>query len=216
MERSVFLLSIVFILLGGLAALAIVTVLRGFLEDRKVRPPGVAPKVPFIDFPPPPAVCPSTGVSQVGWAASIWSVLNLIVAFLWFTTRFGVEDVQPEYHLAAAYVVIAAVIGGMGGVVLLGCKAQGRRMIAWGGFLFVTITILAFGLSLVMWLSPKTTLSEKEIAMRFTIATGVHLAITAVIASAAQPVGLPAPSGAVEAPAAEEPAGPVVAPQPGE
>jgi len=207
MERSAFLMYIVFILLGGLAALAIVTVMRGFLEDRKVRPPGVAPKVPFIDFPPPPAVRPSAGVSQVGWAASIWSALNLIVAFLWFTTRFGVQGVQPEYHLTAGYAVIAAAISGMGGVLLLSCKAQGRRMIAWGGFLFVTITILAFCLSLVMWLSPRTTLSEKEIAMRLTIVTGVHLAITAVIASAAQRVGLPA---------AEEPAGPVAAPQPGD
>ena len=207
MERSGLLLFIVFILLGGLAALAVVAVLRGFLEGRRARPLGVAPKVPFIDFPPPPAVRPSMGVSQVGWAASIWSVLNLMVAFLWLTTRFGVQDVHPEYHFAAGYVVIAAAIGGMGGVVLLSCKAQGRRMIAWGGFLFVTITILAFSLSLVMWASPRTTLSEKEIAMRFTIATGVHLAITAVIASAAQRVGLPA---------AEEPAGPVAPPQPGE
>ena len=205
MERS-FLVYVVFILLGGLALLAIVTVLRGFLEVHKARPPGVAPKVPFIDFPPPPAIHPSTGVTQVGWAAAIWAALNLIGAFLWFTTNFGAQKVLPEYHLAASYVAVGAVLAGMGGVLMLSYHPQGRRMIAWGGFLFVTLTVLAFGLSLIMWASPRTTLSVKATARWVTILTGLHLAIDTVIASAAQRVGLPAEDRPAEAPAASGPA----------
>ncbi len=189
MDSTGFLTYVIIILLGGLALLAIVSVLRGFLEAKTMRlKPG--PKVAFIDFPPPAPVQPSKGVTQVGWSAAIWSALNLVAAFMWFATGFGLKGIMPQNYLLAAYVVVAALIGGVGGVLLLSCQAQGRRMISWGGFLFAMITTLAFSFSLIEWSSPRTQLSQKSTAMWMALLSGGHLVIDTVIASAAQRVGV--------------------------
>jgi len=186
-QSSDFLSFLVAMFLGGLVIAAIVAVLRGFLEPRAERPK--KPAIPFVDFPPPAAVTPSTGVSLVGWSAMLWGAINLLAAVLWFATRFGMTDVQIAYHLIAVYTIFGSLIGGVGGMLLLGCNSQGRRMISWGGFLFTTITLMGFGLSLMIWASPQSTMGEKSTAAAMAIIIGLHLAVDAVIASVAQHVG---------------------------
>ncbi len=188
MAPTDFLVLVVCVLLGGVIVLAVVSIVRGFRAERPTV--AKAARIPFVDFPPPPPVYPSANVSLIGWLAAIWAAFNLMVGFLWFTTRFGLVGAEPAYHIAAIYAVVAAVISGLGGILLLGARAQGRRLIAWGGFLFVTLAALAFALSLMMWGSPRTTLTEKSAAMTVALLTGVHLAIDTVIATAAQHVGL--------------------------
>lgn len=202
MGPTLFLTYVISILLGGLALLAIVSVMRGIREKPDAGPK--PQKIPFIDFPPPQAVQPSSGVTNVGWAATVWAALNLLVGLLWFATQFnlqtsvGMQDVLPALHIAVGYSMIASVIGGIGGVMLLGCQAQGRRLISWGGFLFTTISVMGFGLALIVWASPSVEMSIKSVAMLMGVLMAVHLVIDAVIASMAQRVGLPPEADATE------------------
>ena len=187
---------VVFIVLAGLAAMAVVSVLRGFLERRRpTKPPG--PVKPFIDFPPPEAVVRTPGVSRVGTFAMVWATVNLGGIVTWLATGFGMQDRMAGVSgvvqfTAAAYFVIASVLAGMGGLLMLSGRADGRRILSWSGFLFATIVMMGFGVSLVVWGSDQSALADRQVAEVVAIVLFVHLLVDTGLAAAAQRVGLPA------------------------
>ncbi|HDZ21666.1 hypothetical protein LCGC14_0340070 [marine sediment metagenome] len=187
---------VVFIVLAGLAAMAIVSVLRGFLERRRPPKPAGAVK-PFIDFPPPEAVVRTPGVSRVGTFALVWATLNLGGIVTWLATGFGMQDRMAGVSdmvrvTAVGYFAIASILAGMGGMLMLSGKADGRRILSWAGFLFVMIVMMGFGISLVVWGSKEAALADRQLAATAAIVLFVHLVVDTGLAAAAQRVGLPA------------------------
>jgi len=192
---------VIFIILTVLAALAIVQVIRGATQRPKEEAPVEVAK-PFVDFPPPPGVVRTRGVTRVGYLALAWFVVNLagIVAFVAMGMSLGDDTATIPIGVritGVVYLLIATAYAGLGGIFLLSAKAQGRRLLGWSGFLYATLMFLLTGIALMIWGSPATTLAERKVAKVMAVALGLHLVIDTVMAVMAQRVGLP--KGATEA-----------------
>jgi len=177
--------GVVLTLIFLVAAVSVIMIRRFFRAVRGFR---AEPYVPIID-PFKPAPVKLTGwLVAVSCAAVVWSVLHLLLVSIWAVGGRWVEPTIPVI-LIAAYVTIAAVMTGIGGVMLLGRRPYGRRMIAWGEMLFgyglfmaLVVTILLPGV--------KDVLGEWVVAARIVgfVLVG-HVLIDGAIGTVAQYVG---------------------------
>jgi hypothetical protein len=180
----------IFLLLGGMLVVALAAMLRSVAdmvgpERRRKRP---QPIVPFIDFVEPDPVTMTPGVRTVGVTTMVWSILNILVSIYWLMLPFGVER-RGESVMGAAYVLLASLIGLLGSLMLLAEQRQGRRLIAWFGFLMVTLAFLGLGFSLIRM--NVGTPSDRDLARAMAFVFGFHILADTLIASSAQHVGAP-------------------------
>ncbi len=180
----------VFLLLGGMLIVAIAAVFRN-LTDSGVSheaPKRGKPIVPFVDFMLPDPVTLTPGVRTVGAITMVWSIINILLSLYWMLAPFAVTR-GPESWFSAGYVLVASLIGLLGAIMLLALQAQGRRLIAWFGFLMVTLAFLGLGFALI-----RTNVGgpiAQRTAWMMAVLFGVHILLDTVVSSAAQHVGVP-------------------------
>ncbi len=180
----------VFLLLGGMLVIALAAVMRNLMDAgiSHAARKGARPIVPFIDFMAPDPVVMTPGVRSVGVATMVWCVINVLLSIYWLLAPFAVTR-RPESYLAAIYVLVASLIGLLGGLMLLALQPQGRRLIAWFGFLMVTLGFLGLGFALI-----RTNVGgpmEQRVAWAMAVLFGAHILVDTVVSSAAQHVGVP-------------------------
>ena len=103
--------------------------------------------IPAI-FPPVP-VEPTLGVSVVGWLGVVWSLGHLGAVGLWGATSYLVPRTAPTV-IAATYTAFAALLVGIGAVMLLRRGPFGRTLIAWGMALLALLTFYALIISFLL------------------------------------------------------------------
>ncbi|MHC4562547.1 MAG: hypothetical protein ACYS8X_07220 [Planctomycetota bacterium] len=185
---------VILIILAALVVMAMVSVVRGFL--RGVPRPKPSEFKPFIDFPPPPEVVATPGVRRLAWAAVVWATLNIGGLMAWAAWGFVPEGTEVAISVVqivtiVGYLFVAAALAGVGGLLLLACRADGRRMLAWSGFLFVTISMLGMGLALIYMRSDQSGVELRQQAKLAALAVAAHFIVDTALATMAQRVGLP-------------------------
>jgi len=179
---------IIIAILTGLVLVALFSILRDFLRGTRV-PAAPLKYVPFYDFFPPDPVAEVTGgVIVVGSAAAGWGLLHLAAGLTW-AIRGELLPRTVSVGVAAFYCCFAAVLTGIGGVMLLRRRAYGRRMISWGQFLLAIVSFM--GLAVALMARTNEDLSEWVRGASIYAAGGLllYLALATLIGAAAQRVG---------------------------
>ena len=181
-----------FVILSAVALLAMLTLLRGFLASiRQRREPAY---VPIPDPSPPAPVLRDNAAILVGTGALLWAALHVLVVAMWGSSR-ELEDLVPvnaQSVLWACYVLAGGVILAAGAILMLCRKPLGRRIIAWGEFLFGVMSFMMVLVALLLPAQEEAPVRLREAASWLLILAGVHVVIDTVIGSLAQNVGKPA------------------------
>jgi hypothetical protein len=189
--ESLALTFLVYAVLLSMLVVAMSAALRSF--GGKKKPKKTDAKIPFVDFPPPPPVVLTPAVKTVGTLTMLWMMINALVALYWLINP-SVMPMGAESFMIAIYIIIASFYGCLGGILLLAGIAQGRRMIAWGGFLFITIMILGLGFTLLLAGSPNAGVDARFAGKIGAVVVFFHLVVDGILGHAAQTVGLTAPA----------------------
>jgi hypothetical protein len=179
----------------GLAVLAILTLFRG-LRRAMIVSPGQYVPIPQVN--PPAPVTPSAWVEIVGYTSIVWAVMHWVLIALAIVGRVVVFTI-PITATVTSYVLVAAAITGVGGVMLIRRIAYGRRMISWGLVLLGILAFLGFALSLILRTWEDAPLISRQLATPMAVVLALHTLADTVIGAAAQRVGAGQPPG--EAPA---------------
>jgi hypothetical protein len=186
--ESIALTFLVYAVLISLLVIAMGAALRSFGPKTKKE----GPAVPFVDFPPPPPVILTPAVKTTGTLMLLWMLINILVSVFWLMKPF-VVPFSAETFMIGIYMIVAASYGIVGAILLLSGVAQGRRMIAWGSFLFVTLMILGLGFTLLLSVAPAAGPDARAAAKIGVVIVFLHLVFDGVLGHAAQTVGLTAP-----------------------
>lgn len=193
----------VVLLVALLAGLRLVLGFRQFLRYRKYVP--VEP-VPVVN--PPEPVVGTLAVAMVAWLAILWSVTSpaiLVAAGVTLQEHQMLSSVPMRLSagLYALYALVAAVLIGWGGVMLLRLIAWGRRAVAWGVALLGILNVFLFAFCLFLRQFRDTPQEVRRLMIPAAVALAVYTLIGSAIGVAAQHVGLAAetstdpPEGAV-------------------
>lgn len=183
------------LLAGGLLLLSLLAMLRllfgfrQFLRQRKYEP-----VEPYVEVNPPEAVVRTVGVELVAWVAIVWSVMNLLIlaaAALTLQDRVTLSSVAMQVSVMV-YALIAALLIGWGGVMLLKLMAYGRRTVAWGVALFGIVNVFFFAFCLFLRQYRDTPASVRRLMIPVAVILAMHTLIGCTIGVAAQHVGLAA------------------------
>ena len=175
----------------GLAVLAILSLFRG-LRRTMILSPGKYVPIPQVN--PPAPVAPSAWVEIVGYTSIVGAVMHCVLIALALVGKKVIFTV-PITATVTSYVLIAALITGVGGVMLIRRIAYGRRMISWGLVLLGILAFLGFALSLILRNWEDAPLISRQLATPMAIVLALHTLADTVIGTAAQRVGLGQPSG---------------------
>jgi hypothetical protein len=181
------------VLAGGMllvALLAMLSLFRGF--RRYLRQAKYRPVEPVVEVNPPEAVVKTAGLELVAWVAILWSVANLailVVAALTLQERPMLSSV-PVQLAVMVYVLVATILAGWGGVLLLKLMPYGRRAVAWGAALFGIFNVFGFAVCLFLRQYEDVSLDVQRLAMPVAVVLAVHTLIDTAIGVAAQHVGL--------------------------
>jgi len=189
---TTFVAVVAFVLLGGAILLAISSLLRGYLQGLRLRRGPMPPSVPEVN--PPDPVVRTASVTVVGTAAIAWSLAHLVLIGLWAATGrlFGRELVRDVYAaVVAAYAAAAALLVALGGSMLLSANPHGRRAVAWGEFLFALLVFMGGVLAVMLPGDEQAPAALRRLAPSLLAGLAAHLAIDAVLGSAAQQAGRP-------------------------
>ena len=182
---SIILTFMIYAVLVGLLALAISAAFRSFYPKKATD----SAITPFIDFPPPDPLMVTSGVRSVGTFAMLWAIVNALACVFWLLTNH-VIPMTAETFMVAIYLLVASLYFCVGGLLLTAGVAQGRRMIAWGGFLYITIMILGLGFTLLMAAGPSVTEANRFAGQIGAVVVLLHLVIDAILGRKSQTVGL--------------------------
>lgn len=182
-------LTILFVVLFGLVCVAIGSLIRGFLRAIKYGA-GRLPYEPVVDLFPPAPVERTGWVIVIGLAAVVWSAGHLSMAVVWSLTGLWVERTGSA-AVAASYLCFGAALTGIGGGMLLGRVAYGRRMISWGQFLLCVAAFMGLAISLMLPNSRDVPEHWRAAAYGISIFAGAYLLVGTVVGAAAQHVGKP-------------------------
>jgi hypothetical protein len=171
--------------LGVLAALAALSLVRGLRRAMRI---AAAEYVPIPEVNPPAAIVPTGWVEVVGWVTIIWSLTHLMLITLAVLARVVIFSV-PITAAVMSYVLIASVIAGAGGIMLLRLIPYGRRMISWGLVLLGIVAILGFSLSLILRTYQDAPLISRELAPPLAVVLALHALTDTAVGAAAQRVG---------------------------
>ncbi len=148
---------------------------------------------PIVDPYAPEAVAKSGAVYVVGVVAVAWALVHLLAVGYWAATGAGLESYGLRRTAAAfglgGYIVLAASLTGIGGVMLARAMANGRKLIAWGQFLFAGMTLWSIAFSLRI---PSHRGVPEELRSVGYYLAGIlagHLIIDTIIGTAAQRAG---------------------------
>ncbi len=179
-------------LLALLAALRLVFGFRQFLRYRKYEP-----VEPYVEVNVPEPVIRTVGVELVAWLAIGWSVTNLAIlsaAALTLRERAMLSSVPMRVSLMV-YALVATVLVGWGGVMLLRLMAYGRRTLAWGVALFGIMNVFFFAFCLFLRQYRDTPLDVRRLMIPVAVVLAAHTLVGTAIGVAAQHVGLAAETG---------------------
>ena len=171
--------------LGSLVALAILSLVRGLRRAMRI---GAAEYVPIPVVNPPAPVIRTGWVEVVGWVTIVWSLAHIGLIILAISAEVVIFS-APITGTVMAYVLIASVIAGAGGVMLLKLMAFGRRMISWGLVLLGIVAFLGFALSLVVRTYADAPLISRELAVPVAVVLALHTLTDVAIGAAGQRVG---------------------------
>jgi hypothetical protein len=172
------------------ALLAMLNLFRGF--RRYLRQAKYQPVEPVVEVNPPEPVVKTAGLELVAWVAILWSVANLailVVAALTLQERPMLSSV-PVQLAVMVYALVATVLAGWGGVMLLKRMAYGRRAVAWGAALFGILNVFGFAVCLFLRQHEDVSLDVQRLAVPVAVVLAVHTLINTAIGVAAQHVGL--------------------------
>lgn len=182
----------VFAFLAGITLLAMISMFRAAMQSKRLRTPEQV--TPFIDYELPDPVVRTRGVTAESVIALLWGAAHLALAGTWFVVggREWLPLVAPA-GVAMAYVCVAALLTGAGGVMLYACKPYGRIVISWGGFLFAVLAFFGVAITLMLPGFEEVPRPLREGAGLLAAGIGAHLVLDTVIGTAARHVGKPAP-----------------------
>lgn len=195
--------TLVPILLAGgvilVAALAALRLLFGFRQYLRYRRREAFE--PYEEINPPEPVVRTAGVDLVAWLGVLWSAANLGVLAGAAMILRG-QPVLTSVAMWASlmvYGLVATVLVGWGGVLLMRLVAYGRRALAWGVALFGIMAVFFFGLCLFLRNFRDTPETLRPWMLPAAGILAAHTLIGTAIGVAAQHVGLPGRSGADDA-----------------
>jgi len=181
---------VVFVILGALTVVAIASIIRGLAQS--LRAGTGEPFRVFLEAQPPSPITRTGGTVAVGVIAILWSLIHVAVGLFWSLTGF-VLSYHVGLSLAAvlvlAYIYIAGVLTGAGGLLLLRTVAYGRRMASWGLFLLAVFAFMAGILSLLLPHFEKAPEELQRAATLLATAFAIHLVIDVTIGAIAQKAG---------------------------
>ncbi len=179
----------VFGVLGALVVLVIAKLLK--IHLRQLRHARSAEPYIAIEDPSPAApIIPTVGVTVVGALVVLWCVMHLVVVGYWAVTGYLVPR-RMTWISGGTYACVAALISGVGGIKLLRCQRFGRKMIAWGHFLFGAMGFLLFVAALTVPTNPESPEALRGIGYWLASLFGVHVTVDVILGAAAQRVGRP-------------------------
>jgi len=185
---------VIVVVLLALAGVAVAKLLRGLARSSRMAGEG-EPYVPFEDTTPPDPVVRTARLVGVAWAVLVWAAANLALAVVVWSMAGMWVGRELHTSIAGIYVAVAALLVGAGGVMLLGGKAYGRRMVSWGSFLLGILTFLGAALALLLPAQKAVPENIRNASVYVAIGLGAHVLITTVVGSMAQTAGRPVPDG---------------------
>lgn len=177
--------------IGLAAALIVLAVLAMLVLARGLRRAMTATKADHIPIPVinPPAPVVHTGwVEVVGWVTIVWALMHPVLIILAVLGRVVIFTV-PITAMVMIFVLVASLIAGAGGLMLLKLMPNGRSMISWGLLLLGILAFLGCTLALVLRTYEDAPLISRELAVPVAIVLGLHTLTDAAIGTAAQRVG---------------------------
>jgi hypothetical protein len=170
---------------------AMVVIARGMRKRmEELRKARVEPYVPIEDPLPAPPIISTAPLRAVSALIILWSVAHLCTVSYWWTTGYLVPR-KAFWICAAAYAAVAALISGVGGVLLWYCRRFGRKMVAWGEFLFGVMAFLLLVASVVLPTHERAPDDLRRVGYALAVLFAVHLLIDTVLGTAAQRAGRP-------------------------
>jgi len=188
-----------YLLIGALLFLVLMGVfslLRAFLSGMR----GLR-KVPYAGIvdPNPPAPVVRTGPQVfISSMAILWSLIHLAGSAVWLRWDDTYFDLLARL-LVSGYAVAAALITGLGGLMLMKLQAYGRRIISYGLMLFGIMAFLGGAFMLLIKAYEQTAVKLGRIALPLSLALAGHVILDVAIGSAAQHVGRPRTTGKSQA-----------------
>ena len=180
---------------------AIVVILLAYMRRVIGRLPR-AEYLPIGDPYKPPEVLPTAGVRLVAMFAGLWVSVHVILVSLWLVNIGGDRTALGAGY--ALFVLVAALVGLCGAVMLGARRRIGRRLVGWGMFLFLLVVFWMLGFA--AGLPTKDTVPPEirgwETVMFIILL--IHGAIDAALGAAAQRVGKPAGAAAKTEPSLED------------
>jgi hypothetical protein len=175
-----------FVILSALSLLALLTLARyGVAVLRQRRDPDY---VPVPDPAPPAPVRRGGAVSTVAGLCLLYVAAHLLALAYWAATGSYVPQTAATVMLGA-YLGVAAVVMGIGGVLLAMGLPFGRRGVAWGGFLFGLISFMVGIAAMMLPTQAEAPPELRELADILLIVAVIHLVADTAIGAAAQRVG---------------------------
>jgi 4-amino-4-deoxy-L-arabinose transferase-like glycosyltransferase len=191
----------VLVVIAGLAMLSLFRGFRSYLRRTKGEP-----VVPLVDVNPPEPVVKTAAVELVAWVAILWAVANLallVVCALTLQDRPMLSSV-PVQLAVMIYALVATLVGGCGGVMLLKLLAYGRRMVAWGAALFGIMNVFGFAVCLFLRQYVDVSTDVQHLASAAAVVLVGHTLIDVAIGISAQHVGLAKGQGGPEGAASDQ------------
>jgi hypothetical protein len=181
------------LLAGGVIIVALMAALRLMLGFRLyLRYRRREEFEPYEEINPPEPVARTMAVSLVGYLGILWSAANLAVLAGAVVILRG----QPLLTSVAMWValmvygLVATMLVGWGGMLLLRLFAYGRRALAWGIALFGIMAVFFFGLCLFLRTFRDTPEDLRPLMLPAAGILAAHTVIGTAIGVAAQHVGL--------------------------
>jgi len=152
------------------------------------------PYEPVVDPYAPAPVVVNTAVRCVGFASIGWAVVHLclvavaLVLSAGLLGKYELQQTAAPFALAA-YVALAAVLAGSGGVLLKRGLAGGRRLISWGLLLFVIASLWMAAFALRLPSDSNVPPQVRPLGYPLAAVLGAHVIIDSVLGMLAQRVG---------------------------
>ena len=174
-----------------LVLLAVVYFLRRWLQAAmSVRQMEHGPVVQPEDPYPAAPVEDEPAAQLVAFAAIVWASLHVAAAIVWLGSGWPMGR-DAQWFLPVAYGVVSACVLGIGGAMIVARKPFGRKLVAWGSFLLVTVGFLLMAASLILPSLESAPEVLRRIAWYLAVGFALHVVIDAAIGIAAQRVGAP-------------------------
>jgi len=183
-----------YVIVGGIMILMGVGILaflaKMLLGVRGWRWRRAGPYVPIEDPHPAAPVTLSAGAIATASLVVLWSTLHLGVAAWWAATGYLVPR-KFVWVSAAVYACFAALVSGIGGMLLFGRRAFGRKMVAWGEFLMGMMGCLMLAVALMVPSDPRSPEPLREIGYYLAGVFAIHMVIDVALGASAQRAGRP-------------------------